>query len=601
MLALTMASPTQDYRTSLSPFAPTQASRGYDSRNVPRILVEATPENQRMYNEIRHYHERERHHLETHVASQRNLIPPPAAPSVSTAHSPIDDPETPSTHEYTTQDPDRPRRQRGKRKGPLDPVARLNTALKRKFKLACTRHRAKKTTCNCHDFSKLEEGYNNSLPSQPSQPSQSSSHDKSHDQSSILSLRPVEQISHPETFGAGGGAITPSDHDGITNDLIDLQSSIGGHEGVVRSEVQQIVNRFDPESVYLDSEMLQTPGLTYYPGNDISTQFPIEHTREELLEIGSQSPDHPIRWHCEYKGSPDAASETSSETCSWSGPFRELSEHFRAHHHHFHDISPSVYIVCARCHARAQDRNDPRSPVSPSRCSRAHCSGTCQKWYYGSTRDESVLGSTIALTCSDEFETGSWRNLQMGWNQSWLGGGSSYGGNTFGTPSSYGHSNLHNAKWDASSGLSDHLSDRIHILTRKDNTRWCPSDLGMKMSHSVTPSWHSSSECPIRLLPHVRLPVIYLLSVITLLVTIITRESSYSTELISSPSRIDDVDIISWLSLALGFVGFVMTWTLKDRAVSSDIGESSHPARGNHRTRNRHPLSRLRYGVVSIV
>ncbi|KAF2972247.1 hypothetical protein GQX73_g1229 [Xylaria multiplex] len=43
--------------------------------------------------------------------------------------------------------------------GPLDTKACAEFAFKRKFKLTCPLHRARKIQCNCHDFSMLEEGY----------------------------------------------------------------------------------------------------------------------------------------------------------------------------------------------------------------------------------------------------------------------------------------------------------------------------------------------------------------------------------------------------------------------------------------------------------
>ncbi|KAI1212808.1 uncharacterized protein F4807DRAFT_450365 [Annulohypoxylon truncatum] len=577
-----MASPTKNRMPSQTLFAPLhqQLPRNCEPRNGPRIIVEPTQENQRIYNEIRQTHERTR--LQTHVASQQNLVPPPSVPSNSTVHSPIDDPETPSTQDITAQDTDRPRRPRGKRRGPLKNVTRLHTALKRKLKLACPHHRAKKTTCDCHDFSKLEEGYTSStlLPSP--------SLGMSHDHNGTLPLTPVEQALNRETFGTGGAALATSDHDGISNDIIDLQSPFGEHESVIRSDVRQIVTGFNTDSVYLDSTMLQAPGLPYYPGNDIGSQSPRDHAQEDLLEIGSQMSAFPNRWQCEYKGSPDTASEISSESCPWSGPLQDLSCHFKTAHHPFHDASPRFWIVY-----------DLNSPLSSS-CSRYRCSGPYQRWYYGSTREESTLGSAVALTHSDESEAGFSCNLQLEGNQPWLGGEGSIRGTMayFGASSSYERPHSYKGRWGTSIDSSDSSSDCSHcplddfrIRDRKSCTRWHPSDMGMKISHCNCQPSRSPLQCSIRLLPFAKLPIGYLLSIMLPLVTTIIRESGYFTESAPSTVRVVDADVISWWSLLSLLVGFATTWNIKDRAKYWVIDESEYRARINHRPKNRHSFT----------
>ncbi|KAI0894444.1 hypothetical protein F4806DRAFT_123981 [Annulohypoxylon nitens] len=564
-----MASPTsRDHLPQLTLLTPgQQTSRSFEPRSGPRIIVEPTPEHQRIYNEIRQTHERLR--LQTHVASQQNLVPRQSAPSASTAHSPIDDPETPSTQDLPSQDTDRPRRPRGKRRGPLKNDTRLHTALKRKLKLACPLHRAKKITCDCHDFSKLEEGYHSStlLPS----PGRA----RSHDQNSSLLLTPVEQTINreSETFGAGGAAMTPSDHDGTSND-IELQSPL---EGTIRSDVQQIVTGFNIDSVYLDSRMLQAPGLPYHPGNDMGSQSPRDHEQEDLFEIGSQMQAYPNRWHCEYKGAPDTVSETSTESCSWSGPFRDLSLHFKMEHRHFYDASPRFWVVCMRCHTRSQAPDDLESPLPSSSCSQYRCSGSYQRWYYGSTREESTLGSAVTLTHSDESEAGFSCNLHLEGNQPWPGVEGSIDGAIpyFKTSGSFERPHCYRDRWDVGSDSSESSSACSHCPldgSRKDCTQWHPSDMEMKTTHSICRSKRSSPKCPIRLLPFAKLPIGHLLSIILPLVTTVIRESGYLTEPIGP-------EVISWWSLLSLLLGFATTWTIKDRAkdrVIDEVSEDHH-------------------------
>ncbi|KAI0838075.1 hypothetical protein F5Y06DRAFT_60935 [Hypoxylon sp. FL0890] len=585
-----MASPTLDHRALVPTYVPTQPSRGHEPRNAHRIIVEPTPENQRIYNDIRQTHERLQ--LQTHVASQQNLLPPPSAPSVSTVQSPTDELETPHTLDVATQDTDPPRRQRGRRRGPLEATTRLHTALKRKLKLACPRHRAKKTTCDCHDFSKLEEGYHSSPLPRPS------TRGRSHDQTEPPSLTPIERALNRETFGAVGGAITPSDQEDTSNELINLQPSAEDNQSV-RSDVRQILTRFDTNSMHLDREMLQTRGQTYHPGNDIEAQSPRGYAPDEFLEIGSQMLIWSNRWHCEYKGSPETASETSSEPCSWSGPFKDLSEHYRTEHQPFYDASPRFWFVCSRCNAKVQAPDDVESPLSQFRCSTEHCPGPWAKWYYGSTRGESIAGSAVGLTQSDESEAGFSWNLQPDGNQSWVSkGGSTSGYNPYaGASSSYERS--HHARWEISSDSSCGSSDcgrcppDYFRFSRNDCTRCHILDTGMRTSHSTTQRKHSTHQCPIRLLPFAKLPVRHFLPIILPLLTTIIRESNHFGSSNSLPSNAVNADTLSWWSLLLLLIGLAAIWTLKDWAKSRVVDEPRYRARGRRLPRNRIRLLRI--------
>ncbi|KAK5635425.1 hypothetical protein RRF57_011137 [Xylaria bambusicola] len=105
---------------------------------------------------------------------------------------------------------------RGRRNGPLDMETRTKTAFKRKFKLTCAFHRAKRVSvslnhsisrsivfehgysdrsqCNCHDFSKLEEGYRKFCAAK-----------EKRQRGSIRNwIKPIGPERDIETFGAGG-------------------------------------------------------------------------------------------------------------------------------------------------------------------------------------------------------------------------------------------------------------------------------------------------------------------------------------------------------------------------------------------------------------
>ncbi|KAI2619699.1 hypothetical protein GGR54DRAFT_640023 [Hypoxylon sp. NC1633] len=565
-----MASPGRDHGTTLPPKVSPKASRGCDSRDSNRIIVQPTDEYQKVYNEIRQTYERQ--HLQTHIASQKSLLPPSAAPSVSTVHSPVDDLGTPFSHDTTAQDPDQQKRPRGRRKGPLEAQTRLNTAVKRKLKLTCQPHRAKKITCDCHDFSKLEENY------LKSQRSPSSSGRRSHDGSDTPPLTSVERTLNRETFGAGGGALESLDQDATPNDLADiLEPSSTSYGGVVRLNVQRIVNEFDTDSVHLEETMLQATGQPYHPGSNDIGQPSGGDVQDDLLEIGSQNRDYPIRWHCEYKGTGDVMSETSSETCSWTGPIAQLRCHFRTTHHPFQDASPRFRLLCTICGAKALAQDDGELPLSPFHCTRESCSGSsCQRWYYGSTREVSRPESVAALTQSSESEAGFSWNLQADGNQSWQGGrGPNEGFNLYyGSGSSREQSEFHNSRWDTWSSSSSRSSISDYSLqdcfpARKETSGWRPSaDPGTSTPHNTTRSGHSSHRCPVRLASCFKLPKGQLLCIMIPLLATIVRESGYIIE--SSPLSCYETNgnAIGWCSLGLLLLGFVATWTFKDRARS---------------------------------
>ncbi|KAI0183301.1 hypothetical protein EV127DRAFT_29774 [Xylaria flabelliformis] len=98
------------------------------------IIIEPTSEYQQFYNTIRREIDRQR--LEYCDFAKDDL----------------------ASNSFTITKATRSKR-RGRRVGPVDIDTRMRTTFQRKFKLICEFHRVKRASCNCHDFSKLEEGY----------------------------------------------------------------------------------------------------------------------------------------------------------------------------------------------------------------------------------------------------------------------------------------------------------------------------------------------------------------------------------------------------------------------------------------------------------
>ncbi|XXH05789.1 hypothetical protein Hte_012227 [Hypoxylon texense] len=558
-----MTSQARDQRASRSPYAHSQPSRGSDSRSAPRIIVEPTPENQQIYNEIRQTHERLR--LQTHLASQQNLQPSSAAPSISTAHSPIDEPVTSSTQDPTSQDIDNARRPRGRRKGPLQAETRLKTAVKRKLKLACPHHRVKKITCDCHDFSKLEEGFHSFQQQQQQQ--QSTSRRRSHDSNAISPLTPSGRtFNNGEMLGIGGAAMDPEP---FSIELDILQPTADDQENVVRSDVQRIVSEFDSDTVRLTSTMLQAPGQTYHPGNDndMGTPSPRDYTEDDYLEIGSQNQNYPNRWHCRYKGDVDSLLESTSQMCTWSGSMRGLQSHFWRVHHPFQAATPCFWHVCTRCGAKVQPQNDLGPPLSPLQCVTPDClASSFERWYFGSTRSESVADSVPGLTQSTESEAGFSCFLSPDGDQPRLAPNGT----------------------QAATCLINYLDaaaiPRIVIAPQPRRTE-LSGIYHIRERNHVSMSGRENVHLDVVLYAY------YLTTVI--------REGGYLFESHPSSARTFDSGAICWWSLVLLCLGFAATWTFKDQRARARSTDKSDSRTGGHRIlRNGPPLMTFCYSVV---
>lgn len=119
------------------------------------IVIEPDENKQRIYNQTRD--EQKRINQNSQAAPQTNdelLSPSHVAPAMSrsltsesnTSSNCSASGETPRIQEPASTEPSQGRRPRGRRSRPLDADTRLHTALKRKLKLTCIKHRQKKTT-----------------------------------------------------------------------------------------------------------------------------------------------------------------------------------------------------------------------------------------------------------------------------------------------------------------------------------------------------------------------------------------------------------------------------------------------------------------------
>ena len=114
-------------------------SHSSKSRIPPKIVIPPTEVSQRIYNQIREKQERR-------VAAQANedLFSPVTAAAMNGSYS--GDPQRSPAQESVVTKNAGAKRPRGRTYGLLDEETRLKIAFKRKVKLVCPEHRAKKTS-----------------------------------------------------------------------------------------------------------------------------------------------------------------------------------------------------------------------------------------------------------------------------------------------------------------------------------------------------------------------------------------------------------------------------------------------------------------------
>ncbi|KAI1630825.1 hypothetical protein F4809DRAFT_654505 [Biscogniauxia mediterranea] len=528
-------------------------------------IIESTPEIQSCYNKVRA--DIERH-------ANQNLLQPPTTPHYPRSpsdenyinqspvhpHSPINGFEDPN-HGSVSQGTAEPRR-RGRRRGPLNIQTRINTAFKRKTKLICKDHRAKKIACECFDFTRLEERY----PGLQTHESSDRPVARSPSMSQVWppATSPSDEASYVDLAGTGGAALIPSHR----NDEINELESPLGLITTMRSNVHSAVN-FDIWSEASVTALAQTSiGQPYHPG--ATTHIHPDQTPEQLglLPVGSEMLRYPTRFQCEFKPSTDTTSEASSEACSWTGPLRELSSHFQRCHSTFE--CEHYWSKCTHCATLKQSWDG-------GACTGNNCSHPqWQRWVYGSTVEESIPESIPTFTQSGASESGfswnfdpSWDYLNPSGTEPSSGRYNSYSANS----SYYDHSsNGENASEAYDESLGGAYDSRPNLLcplrlqtTRREPKRHA-SHLVTKLTYSrASPSESSRCRIRVRLSHYSKLSWQQLIPIIFPLIATIFRDSyCFLGNKPAAPNFVGDSCALRWWSLVTLILGFLMTWIVKD-------------------------------------
>ncbi|KAI1498390.1 hypothetical protein F5X99DRAFT_325979 [Biscogniauxia marginata] len=558
-----------------------------ESSDTVKWRVESTPEVQEVYNKIRG---------ETERAANQHLHPPAATrmsrsttvesyTGRSPVHSPTDNLDN-SNHGPTSQATGEPKR-RGRRIGPLDPRSRIEIAFKRKLKLICEKHRAKKIACRCFVFDRLEANY----PGHHESSERSGNRSRSTSRASTSVPTPSDGTSYSdlrETFGTGGAAPELSPRNDEPTELDSpLESTTA-----VRPSVQSILT-FDINSIASVTAMTRaSQGQPYYPGAATNLQFNLTQERGRLFPIGSEMPGYPHRWQCEFNPSTDTASEVSSEACSWTGPFSSLRFHFRNSHHPFEDAQFPHWSKCTRCTA-IKSNWDGDTPV---RCTADNCSSTSwQKWFYGSAIEDSDRESVPTYTQSGASEGGFSWSLDPPWGYPNSGGTEPSSGwyNSY-SGSYYEHSTNGENKSEACDNNSlgwaydsrpNMLYSLLRLHAKRRDSKRRAGHPGRRKPPCCVPLLSSApSECRLvaGLFRYVKSPWRQFIPIVVPLMATIIHDGgdcipagAGAGKLTASSLTGGEPCIVRWWSLVMLILGFLATWVVKDAGSSGGGGSSS--------------------------
>ncbi|RYP06675.1 hypothetical protein DL764_003021 [Monosporascus ibericus] len=571
-------------------------SRSSTSHTPFKIVIDPDEETQRMYNEIRE--EQERHNPHNYVAAQANgdLLSPATATNMtrsftneSYASSYSGGPPASPIQNSAVTNGGQGKKPRGRRRRPLDEKTRLATAVKRKLKLPCERHRKRKTTCDCYDFSKLEAGY--LTRHDPERHTHRQPRSRPRPQLAPTGSSTFGQPVEHHIFGTGGGTETDSS---VHND--DLESTdILQSPSAARQNIQHLVNQFDPNTIYLNQQLVQhSIGQPYYPGATVapsSTLGQLLPSQQEavrpVIAIGSQrlgqSTSEP--WQCEYKSPHIANAESYSYftagsplgdegNCRWTGQFHELAAHFITAHHPFQEAEPEAqWSFCLACNSFYPGWN------IPSGCPTDGCSAygyPLQQWYYGSTTDESVEEEESLLSGYSDGAFSSDMRGDGDWNDYARGPGGENGGSSANGDGRYGAW----ASFSSGGGGYHQYQHRRCGLDTDDDFAPCArhAEAGHRATHRSCGKSGSvdAGACPFlpccckavqcSLLQRFLASRLLLNSCRRLLLLVLVHCVATIAILLSLASNLTysrDLDVVCWLPAGALVLGFVVTWIVK--------------------------------------
>ncbi|KAI0975753.1 hypothetical protein F4678DRAFT_281012 [Xylaria arbuscula] len=438
----------------LIPPSPQKMSPRNSQHAVPStIVIEPTPEYQQFYNQNRREMDKQR--LEIHLAENReNSLEPPSRSTTSDSHA---SPSTVCSHAgdgTTPLSPDptvetgKSKPHRGRRKGPLDMETRTKTAFKRKFKLTCSFHRIKRTSCNCHDFSNP-------------------------------SVRPYGDLG---TFGTGGASgPTPTIAKYENFDLPDL---IPGRESTPHVAASLLpVLGLDIDSADSVNAIVSAPREEpFFMAPASPTPMSMQDADNWPIVIGCSMPFR-NRWECKYQTKTEEHGSVSSKSsqCPWTGPFEQLDAHFSTEHHPF---DPAVLPHCTMCEICGK--------LTPEWVEDVGCKhpGHAVKWFYGALSHQPTSNPLLLTVSEASGSRSTWPCPP--WNKTTPGSSNAGQSNLpYSSSTSYEHSTSGNESSEVDDG--EGKDDAHGSCGKTQNSRRFQSDTPNNTRNCFIRSWVSSA------------------------------------------------------------------------------------------------------------
>lgn len=100
----------------------------------------------------------------------------------------------------------------------------------------------------------------------------------------------------------------------------------------------------------------------------------------DSVPIGCSMSPFRNRWECKYQCmTEETGSLASTDSCSWTGPFEQLSAHFSAEHHPFQPADLACCSICMQCSAMSPAWVEERACPYPDKC----CPSAWRRWFFG--------------------------------------------------------------------------------------------------------------------------------------------------------------------------------------------------------------------------
>lgn len=130
-----------------------------------------------------------------------------------------------------------------------------------------------------------------------------------------------------------------------------------------------------------------------------------------IVPIGCSMSAFRNRWQCEYRcATGETGSLASTDSCSWTGPFEQLTTHFSTEHHPFQPADLAYCSICMQCSAMSPGWVEERACPDPDKCNPS----SWQRWFFGTTTRQQSPNRRRLTVSEASGSRSSW--ISPSWN-----------------------------------------------------------------------------------------------------------------------------------------------------------------------------------------